>query len=406
MKTVDAHLADVLDGVRPLPTVTPPLIDALGAVLAHDLRSQIDLPVFTNSAMDGYAVRRSDLAGASESSPVTMTVTGDVGAGTVAPAVVPGSAVRVMTGAPLPAGADAVVPVEWTDAGVAVVTISREPAPWANIRTHGEDVPRGSVVLRQGAIIDPAAIALIASIGASHVTVHRRAHVLILSTGSELVAPGSTLGPAQIFDSNSIMLASAVRQLGATFRQLSAAPDDADALLHLLLSELDGVDLVLTTGGISVGAYDVVKEALSTLGTVTFERVAMQPGKPQGHGVLGHQRVPVLTLPGNPVSAFVSFHVFVAPVLRRLHGHRDVMGPTVRARLGAPLTSPDGRRQFVRVDLATEAGERVATPVGGSGSHLVGALARANALAIVPEHVTHKATGDDIEVMVSHAHLW
>jgi len=406
MKTVDAHLADVLDGVRPLPAVTATLIDALGAVLAHDLRSEIDLPVFTNSAMDGYAVRRSDLAGASESNPVTMTVTGDVGAGTVAPTAVPGSAVRVMTGAPLPAGADAVVPVEWTDAGVAVVKISRQPAPSANIRPQGEDVPRGSVVLREGAIIDTAAIGLIASIGASHVTVHRRAHVLILSTGSELVAPGSRLGPAQIFDSNSVMLAGAVRQLGATFRQLSAAPDDADALLQVLLAELDGVDLVLTTGGISVGAYDVVKEALSALGTVTFERVAMQPGKPQGHGVLGHQRVPVLTLPGNPVSAFVSFQVFVGPVLRRLQGHRDVACPTVRARLRAPLTSPDGRRQFVRVDLATEHGERVATPVGGSGSHLVGALARANALAIVPEHVTRMAAGDDIEVMVSHARLW
>ena len=406
MKTVDAHLADVLDGVRPLPTVTATLIDALGAVLAQDLRSEIDLPVFTNSAMDGYAVRRTDLAGATESNPVTMTVTGDVGAGTVAPTAVPGSAVRVMTGAPLPAGADAVVPVEWTDAGVAVVKILRRPAPSANIRAQGEDVPRGSVVLREGAIIDTAAIGLIASIGASHVTVHRRPHVLILSTGSELVAPGSTLGPAQIFDSNSVMLAGAVRQLGGTFRQLSAAPDDADALLQVLHAELDGVDLVLTSGGISVGAYDVVKEALSALGTVTFERVAMQPGKPQGHGVLGHERVPVLTLPGNPVSAFVSFQVFVGPVLRRLQGHRDVTCPTVRARLRAPLTSPDGRRQFVRVDLTTEHGEHIATPVGGSGSHLVGALARANALAIVPEHVTRMAAGDDIEVMVSHAHLW
>lgn len=209
MKTVDAHLADVLDGVRPLPTVTATLLDALGAVLAHDLRSEIDLPVFTNSAMDGYAVRRTDLAGATESNPVTMTVTGDVGAGTVAPAAVPGSAVRVMTGAPLPAGADAVVPVEWTDAGVEVVQILRQPAPSANIRPQGEDVPRGSVVLREGAIIDTAAIGLIASIGASHVTVHRRPHVLILSTGSELVAPGSRLGLAQIFDSNSVMLAAA-----------------------------------------------------------------------------------------------------------------------------------------------------------------------------------------------------
>jgi molybdopterin molybdotransferase len=406
VKSVDAHLAAVLDGVGPLPPVTVGLDDALGAVLAQDLRAEIDLPVFTSSAMDGYAVRCADLERASDLDPVTLPVTGDVGAGTVAPAVVPGAAVRVMTGAPVPAGADAVVPVEWTDGGMQAVTISRRPAPSANIRPQGEDVSLGSVVLRAGAVVDPAAVALIAAIGASRVTVHRRPQVLVLSTGSELVAPGSELGPAQIFDANSAMLVAAVRQVDGEPRQLSAVRDDPDALVRLLLGALDGADLVLTTGGISVGAYDVVKEALGALGTVTFDRVAMQPGKPQGHGVLGPDRVPVLTLPGNPVSAFVSFQVFVRPVLRRLQGYQDVSSPTVRARLREPLTSPDGRRQFVRVDLTNEPGGYVATPVGGSGSHLVGALARANALAVVPEHVTQLAAGDEIEVMVSHAHLW
>ena len=406
MRSVDAHLAAILDGVGPLPPETVGLDDALGAVLAQDLHAEIELPVFTSSAMDGYAVRCADLEHASDLDPVTLPVTGDVGAGTVAPAVVPGAAVRVMTGAPVPAGADAVVPVEWTDGGEQTVTISRRPAPSANIRPQGEDVSRGSVVLRAGAAVDPAAIALIAAIGASSVTVHRRPQVLILSTGSELVAPGSVLGPAQIFDANSAMLVAAVRQVGGEPRQLSAVRDDPDALVRLLLEALDGVDLVLTSGGISVGAYDVVKEALGPLGTVTFDRVAMQPGKPQGHGVLGPDRVPVLTLPGNPVSAFVSFQVFARPVLRRLQGHPDVSSPTVRARLREPLTSPDGRRQFVRVDLTNESGGYTAVPVGGSGSHLVGALARANALAVVPEHVTQLDAGDEIEVMVSHAHLW
>ncbi len=406
MKSVDTHLAEVLDGVRPLPPVPVGLDDALGTVLAQDLRAEIDLPVFTSSAMDGYAVRCADLERASDRDPVTLPVTGDVGAGTVAPAVEPGAAVRVMTGAPVPAGADAVVPVEWTDGGVRSVTISRRPAPSANIRLQGEDVSRGSVVLGAGAVVDAAAVALVAAIGASSVTVHRRPRVLILSTGSELVAPGSVLGPAQIFDANTAMLVAAVRQVGGEPRQLTAVRDDPDALVRLLLGALDGVDLVLTTGGISVGAHDVVKEALGVLGTVTFDRVAMQPGKPQGHGVLGPDRVPVLTLPGNPVSAFVSFQVFVRPVLRRLQGHRDVRSPTVRARLREPLTSPDGRRQFVRVDLTNDVAGYVATPVGGSGSHLVGALARANALAVVPEHVTQLAAGDEIEVMVSHVHLW
>ncbi len=406
MRSVDAHLVEVLDGVLPLPAVTVGLVDALGSVLAQDLRAQIDLPVFTSSAMDGYAVRRADLEHATDLDPVALPVTGDVAAGTVAPVSVPGAAVRVMTGAPVPAGADAVVPVEWTDGGVRTVTISRRPARLANIRARAEDVSRGSVVLGAGAVVDPAATALIAAIGASSVTVHRRPQVLILSTGSELVAPGSALGPAQIFDANSAMLVAAVRQVGGATRQLTAVRDDPDALVERLLGALDGVDLVLTSGGISVGAHDVVKAALGALGTVTFDRVAMQPGKPQGHGVLGPERIPVLTLPGNPVSAFVSFQVFVRPVLRRLQGHRDVTCPTVDARLHAPLTSPDGRRQFVRVDLANEPGGYVATPVGGVGSHLVGALARANALAVVPEHVTRLDAGDEIEVMVSHAHLW
>ncbi|WP_407343669.1 gephyrin-like molybdotransferase Glp [Pengzhenrongella phosphoraccumulans] len=406
MKSVDGHLRDLLDGVGALEPVTVDFLDALGAVLAADVVSQIDLPVFDNSAMDGYAVQRKDLVGASDDSPVELAVVGDVAAGTVAPAATPGAVVRVMTGAPVPVGADAVVPVEWTDAGTERVRIYRQPETGANIRRRAGDVGAQDVVLRRGTAVDPTGVGLIASVGPGAVLVHRRPHVLVVSTGSELVPPGAALGPAQIYDSNSLMLAAAVLQTGCTVRRLAAVHDDPDALLRALDDALPGVDLVLTSGGISVGAYDVVKAALGGLGTVTFERVAMQPGKPQGHGVLGPDRTPVITLPGNPVSAYVSFQVFVRPVLRRLLGHAEIARPTVQARLLEPLRSPSGRRQFVRARLETAGEGRVVRPVGGAGSHLVGALARSNALVVVPEDVTTVAAGELVQVMVTEAGEW
>ena len=406
MKSVDRHLTDLLVGVRPLESVRGDFLDAVGAVLAEDVVSRVDLPVFDNSAMDGYAVYRADLADATEHRPVVLTVVGDVGAGSVAPTATPGTAVRVMTGAPVPVGADAVVPAEWTDGGPEWVAIFRQPEPGANIRSRAEDVSRGATVLHRGTEVDPAGIGLIASVGLGSVPVHRRPHVLVVSTGSELVPPGSELGPAQIYDSNSLTLAAAVLQAGGTVTRLTAIHDDPEEFLRVLYGALPGIDLVLTSGGISVGAYDVVKAALAGLGTVRFEIVAMQPGKPQGHGVVGPNRTPIITLPGNPVSAYVSFHVFVRPVLRRMLGHTEVMRPTVTARLLEPLRSPAGKRQFNRAHLDTTSPERVVRPIGGPGSHLVGALARSNVLIVVPDDVTQVPAGELVTVMVTEADAW
>ena len=411
MKSVDDHLRDVLDGVCPLEPVAVGFLEALGAVLADDVVSRVDLPVFDNSAMDGYAVQCADLAGASELDPVELAVVGDVAAGAVAPSATPGAVVRVMTGAPVPVGADAVVPVEWTDAGTARVRINRRPESGANIRLRAGDVHADDVVLRRGTAVDPAGIGLIASVGLGAVLVHRRPHVLVVSTGSELVPPGSALEPAQIYDSNALMLAAAVLQTGCTVRRLAAVEDDPGVLLRVLADELRDealprVDLVLTSGGISVGAYDVVKAALGGLGTVTFERVAMQPGKPQGRGAIGPDHTPILTLPGNPVSAYVSFQVFVRPVLRRMLGYAELERPTVPARLLEPLRSPPGRRQFVRARLETAGEGRTVRPVGGPGSHLVGALAHSNALVVVPEDVTSVAAGEQVQVMVTEVSEW
>ena len=401
MKSVDAHLADILEGVEPLAPIHLSLLETLGCVLAEDVVSAVDLPPFDNSSMDGYAVVVADVAGASTDSPVRLPVAGDIAAGSGATrAVAPGTTIRIMTGAPVPAGAQAVIPQEWTNQGAPTVAISREPSDGANIRRRGEDVRVGDVVLTRGTTVGPTQIGLLAAVGRERVSVHPRPRVVVFSTGSELVEPGAPLGAGQIHDSNSYLLTEAVHEVGAIAYRVAALPDDPGRLLAALEDQLMRADVVVTSGGVSVGAYDVVKEALSRSGTVEFTTVAMQPGKPQGQGTIGAQRTPIITLPGNPVSAFVSFEVFVRPLLRRLSGANRLHRPTVRAVLTDAMRSPSGRRQFMRATLGLDDGHYVVRPVGGPGSHLLGALARANALIVVPEEVTEVAAGDRVTVMV------
>ena len=401
MKSVDEHLADILAGVEPLPALDLGLLDTLGCVLAEDVVSAIDLPGFDNSSMDGYAVALADLAGASSESPVRLPVLGDIPAGSSgAEALSPGTTIRIMTGAPVPGGAQAVVPQEWTDQGTPEVSISREPPDGANIRRRGEDVRSGDVILTRGTTIGATQIGLLAAVGRERVVVHPRPRVVVLSTGSELVEPGASLGPGQIHDSNSYLLTAAVREAGGIAYRIAALPDDPRGLIHAIEDQLGRADVIVTSGGVSVGAYDVVKEVLSRSGTVEFVTVAMQPGKPQGQGTIGPDNIPIITLPGNPVSAFVSFEVFVRPLLRWLSGASRIHRPTVTAVLTDAMRSPAGRRQFSRATLAVESGHYVARPVGGPGSHLLGALARANALIIVPEGVTAVPAGDAVTVMV------
>jgi len=401
VKSVDAHLADILDGVQALPPLHLGLLDALGCVLAEDVGADIDLPPFDNSSMDGYAVVLADVAGASGRAPVALPLAGDIAAGSSAHhALVAGTTKRIMTGAPVPAGADAVIPQEWTDQGAATVVMTLEPNAGANIRRRGEDVHAGDVVLTRGSVIGPSQVGLLAAVGRERVLVHPRPRVVVLSTGSELVEPGTALGPGQIHDSNSFLLTAAVREVGGIAYRVAALSDDPRGLLDAIEDQLVRADVVLTSGGVSVGAYDVVKEVLSRSGTVEFGTVAMQPGKPQGQGTIGPDRTPIITLPGNPVSAFVSFEVFVRPLLRRLAGARRLHRPTVSAVLSSPLRSPPGRRQFARATLAVEAGSYVVRPVGGPGSHLMGALAQANALIVVPEEVTAVPAGEAVTVMV------
>jgi len=391
MTTVEEHRAVVASLLAPMPAEEVALYDARGRVLAADVVAATALPSFDNSAMDGYAVRAAEVAGA----PVALPVAFDIPAGrTDVPPLPEGAVARIMTGAPVPEGADAIVPVEQTDGGTEVVALKAAPEVGTYVRRAGEDVAAGDVVLAAGTVLGPAQIGVAAATGHARVPVRRRPVVLVLSTGSELVAPGAPLQHGQIYESNGPMLAAAVEDAGARAELLRFVPDDVEQFLAVLAERAVGVDLVLTSGGVSAGAYEVVKDALAGRG-VTFDKVAMQPGGPQGAGRLDGG-VPVVTLPGNPVSALVSFEVFVRPVLRAALGHQHPERPVVVARLAQRLTSPSGRRQFRRGVL--DAREGTVAEIGGPPSHLLGSLAKADCLFVVPEDVTELVAGSEVAV--------
>lgn len=398
MLPVDDYLARVLASVTPLDPLELPLSSAQGCVLAEDVSAPWPLPSFDNSSMDGYAVRSADVAAATEGSPVSLTVIDDVPAGRQASEDVrPGTAIRIMTGAPVPMGADAVVPVERTDAGTEVVYITAAVDAGAYIRRAGEDVSTGDVVLRQGTLIGARQMAILAAVGSGHVRVHPQPRVAVISTGSELVDPGTPLTHGLISDSNSYLLVAACREAGADAYRVGPVPDDEAAFLTAIEDQLHRCDLLLTSGGVSMGAYDTVKAVLSQLGSVDFMKVAMNPGMPQGHGHVGQDRVPIITLPGNPVSSYISFENFVRPAIRRMRGLTDLHRPRLRLRAAAELTSPSAKRQYARA-VILPSGE--VAPVGaGQGSHVLGGLAVADALIVVPEDVTVVHAGDDVEVV-------
>lgn len=487
--SVEAYVAEVLAALTPLPAVDTPLFAAHGLVLAQDVTAALPVPPWTNSAMDGYAVRARDTESAAPQAPVILPVAGDVPAGTAPAPLVPGTAQRIMTGAMLPENADAVVKVEDTDQAPgphpppAEVGIRVAARPGLNVRQAGEDVGIGDSVLTAGTFMTATAVASLASVGLSAVRAFPRPRVAVVSTGAELVEPGQELPAGAIPDSNSLLLAGLVAEHGARLASVSRSVDAAESLATALIEAARGADLIVTSGGVSAGAFDPLvmlaeddedgENGENTAdGTVRLRlsKVAMQPGKPQGHGVVRiedggtHRQVPIITLPGNPVSVLVSFITVVAPALARLAGRDSVPGPlpgsgvrrphdalSMRARAAAAWRTPPGRRQHIPVRFvqaparasvedvegmedmensapgaAAESTERAecaertestgstASPVLwvepthrlGSGSHLVASMAAAEALAVVGEEVAEVAVGDEVGLIaLNRTHL-
>jgi molybdopterin molybdotransferase len=397
----DEARAKVLDRLQPLPTRRVPLSDALGCVLAEDVAAGEDLPPFANSAMDGFALRSEDVRGAGEGSPVGLRLVGEVFAGSAKlPKVDPGTAVRIMTGGPLPPGADAVVPVERTETSGETVRIQLAPPERGFVREAGEDVRAGTVVLERGRPIDPGAVGMLASVGCHQVLVHPKPKVSVVSTGDELVDPGEPLGPGQIRDSNSWLLVAQARAAGAEAFRCGRLQDDPEALRRgFALAAAEG-DFVLTSGGVSVGDRDYTKGVLAELGDVTSWRVAMQPGMPQAFGYAAG--TPLFGLPGNPVSCFVVFEVLVRPALRRLAGMPDdrLDRPRVLAQLAEPVRSPAGRVSFLRVRL--EAGDDALSAVltGAQGSGVLSSVVAADGLAVIPADQTQLPAGAEVSVIL------
>jgi molybdopterin molybdotransferase len=392
MKALRQAQAEVLAALPLLPVVAVSLAESAGLAVAQAVRAPHPVPPFTNSAMDGYAVRSEDLV----SVPANLEVTEDVPAGRVATkSVTAGTAIKIMTGAPLPAGADAVVRVEDTDQHDGVVTIRVSVPAGTSIRRAGGDVDAGDEVLAAGVRLTAAQIGVLANIGISHPPVRRRPRVAIASTGDELVqVDGPALGPGQIRDSNRPMLAAALGELGADVVDLGHVGDDAAQLRATLARGADQADVVVTSGGVSMGEYDLVKQVLSELGEVGFWKVAMQPAKPFAFGQVGGR--PFFGLPGNPVSTFVAFEQFLRPGLLKMMGATRLFRPRVVGRTKRALDTDPAKTVFVRVRTWTERDLRWSEPSGGQGSNVLSALAAGDAFAVVPEGTASIPTGDEV----------
>jgi len=390
-----------------------PILEALRQVLAEDIAAGFDIPPLDNTAMDGYAVRAADTEGASESHPMRLSVVGELAAGYVFDGeVAPRTAVRIMTGAPIPRGADAVVPFEETDEAVghrfgafakssSEVGILKAAKPGANVRRAGEDVGRDAVVMDEGTVLGAAQIGVLASLGRATARVYRRPVVAILSTGDELLDVGQPVEPGKIYDSNAYSVAAMVQEAGGIPKRLGIASDTVEALTAKIGQGLDA-DMLITSAGVSRGDYDVVKDVLANEGEIDFWTVRMRPGKPLAFGAFpsGERRVPHIGLPGNPVSSMITFELFGRPAVFKMLGKTDWERPQVRAVAEERIVNTDGRRVYARAILTQRGGRYCASLTGPQGSGILTSMALANALAVVPEDVPAIEPGDDVECLV------
>jgi molybdopterin molybdotransferase len=385
----------VLSAIGPLAPLQLPLQEAYGCVLARDVVAERDIPEFASSAMDGFAVRSADVSEATPEHPVALPIVGRAPIGRRPEATVGGGeAVRIATGAPMPAGADTVVPIENCEIESELrVKVLQGTAAGRHVRPGGEDVKDGEVLVRAGRRLGPP--------GIPHPLVHPRPRVVVLSTGDELIPPVQEPEFGQVRDSNAYTIFGALREAGAVPKLAGIVPDDVDALKETVLSHLAQADAFVSSGGVSVGERDVVKAAFSRRGDLDFFKVAMQPGMPQGFGHI--EGKPYFGLPGNPVSVFVSFEVFIRPALMRMMGRTELGRPEIVARLDADVRGPKGKTQFARVRVKRGSDGWVATPTGGRGSNLISTVSRANGLAMIPAGTEKAPTGSEVRVMLFRA---
>ena len=400
MRTVAEHLAACLEIARPAAPLDVVLLDAVGCVLAEDVVADIDLPSADLAGLDGYAVMSAGLAGAAEATPVALEVMDAVRAGDVRPTrLVPGAAVLIDSGAPLPLGADAVVPWMLTDRGQARVQVRAAVSAGQNVRRRAADVAAGTTVLPRGSRVSARQIALLAGIGRYRVKVMPAPRVVIVSIGDELVEPGQPRDPGDVFDANGHALASAVTDAGGRAFRVAAVPDELSALAETIEDQLVRADLVITTGGLSAGQGDTVKEVLAPLGSVRFDAVAMSPGRQLGLGPV--EDTPIFCLPGDPVTAQIAFETFVRPVLRQIAGRRNLHRSSLPASISTGWHSPPGKREFVPVRLTGSPSRGyTAVPTSPPGATRLLGLARANAIAVVPETTHTVVAGETLHCLL------
>ncbi|TKJ19309.1 molybdopterin molybdenumtransferase [Blastococcus sp. CCUG 61487] len=399
---MERHLDEILGSVPQVDPIELAVLDAQGLLCAEEVVSQRALPAFDQAALDGYAVRSEDVAGARMSAPVSLAVVGEsvAGTGVFHTSIGPGLAFRVTAGAMLPAGADVVVPAVWTDQGTVQVEVLAGPPAGGYVRRAGDDVAPGDPAVQVGTPIGPAQISLLAAVGRERVLVRPRPRIAVLCAGPELVDVGTSPAPGQVVDVNSYALAAAARDAGAEAYRSGILPSDRRRLTEVLESQLLRSDLVLIAGTMSPGGFDMVQEVLAELGQMQFRQVTMHPGPVQGFGRLGRDQVPVLCVPGEPVAALVAFEVFVRPAIRLMLGKRQLFRRTVQAIAGQPLASPLGYRQYLHGTVMRHPdGGYVVEPVGDGTDALLARMARANCLIVIDEDVTDVAAGGLVTVM-------
>ncbi len=402
LRPVDEVRAYILDRISPLTPIQLHLQEAFGCVLAEDVAADSDIPPFASSAMDGFAVRAADIAHATQESPAMLKIVGRAPVGQHPDATVgTAEAVWIATGAPVPAGADAIAPIEHCVVQGEGVSVLRPFAEGYSVRPAGEDASEGSLLVPAGRRISAAELGLLASAGLASVRVYPRPRVVILSTGDELVEPGRAAPYGVIRDANSYTLYGALREAGASAYVGGIVRDDPDSLKEAVFGLITRADGFISSGGVSVGERDVVKRAFFRRGEVEFYRVAMQPGMPQAFGSI--EGIPYFGLPGNPVSTFVSFEVFIRPALLKMMGRRDIFRPEIWAVLDQDVTGPREKLQFARVRVRREHGQWRAAGTGSSASNLLSTVGRANGLAIIPSGVETAEAGSRVRVMLFRA---